>query len=258
MTLQVAVGAVVAHDLERVDRRLEGPPGALAAVGAVARPGGQGPGARARVELGRPCAGLGQAAPARGPEGVGQDPRLAVGVEIDEPDARAGPLRGGLGQDARRDLGRRPLRRPQVAPVGDPAVLAVHPGEEGRDHLAQLGEHAGGALAGLGERMGGHPHQHGLVCLARGEDPDVGRRGRREQPPQQVERPRPDRALAGRRRGRRVIGHLGPDVGDHAGQQVGVRGEGAVQRPDVRRPELRVRHDRRRGGDSGRRRRGGR
>ncbi len=191
VALQIAVGAVVADHVERVARRLERAAGALAPVAALAGVGRQDPLAIGGRQLGDPRAHLGQVAPGGRPERVGHHPLLAVRVEVDQPHRGAGRRRLGRPEQLGAERRGRPLGRPQVGRVRAAAVGPVDAGEEVRDHLAQLDQHPAGALARLGQRVPEHPHQHRLVGLARGEDPDVGRGRRRQQPAQRVERARP-------------------------------------------------------------------
>ena len=242
MALQVAVRAVVADDLEGVGRGLERPAGALAAVAARARPLGEGPRPRAGVERGHAAAQVGQHAAPRGPERVGQHPRLPVGVEVDQSHARLRRRGGPVEAEPRDEVRGGPVPRGEVLPGRHATIRPVHAGEEGGDHRAQLPEHRRGALAGLGQRVGAHPDEHGLVGLPRGVDPDVGRGGRRQQPPQQVERLRPDGALAGRRRGAGLLRDPRADVLHQARQQARIAREGRVERRDVVRAERGVGH----------------
>ena len=84
--------------------------------------------------------------------------------------------------------------------VGDPLAAAVgplHPGDEARHHHLQLAQDHRAEVARLGQRRGHQPHDELLVGLAGGVDADVAEGRRRQQPAQQVERLRPDRALPG-------------------------------------------------------------
>ncbi len=125
--------------------------------------------------------------------------------------------------------------RPRAAPVGP-----VHPGQEGRDDLAQLLEHQVGVAPGLGQRVGPHPHEQHLVGLAGPVDAHVGERGRRQQAAQGVEGLGLDRlavdevgvaGLAG-------VPHGQPRLGLH--QQLAVGVEHPVHVPHVPGPEGRV------------------
>ena len=260
MALQVAVGAVVADDLEGVGRGLERPSGPLAAIAAGPGPLGQRRRAARRVEPGdaRPHSASPRAA--RGPERVRQHPRLAVGVEVDEPHARPG---GPPRTSARPRRSARPaaVRSPaaRYSPVAHPAVGAVDARQEGRDHLAQLARasraRTRGPRAAGARRM---PDQHRLVGLPRGVDADVGGRRGGQETAQQVEGPGADRAVAGRRRGGVVARHAGADVG-HQLAAAGGRSRRTPRRSPARtRGRARGAPSRRSAGGSGSDRPGGR
>ena len=252
VALQVAVGAVVADDLEGVGRGLERPARALAPVAAPAGPGGRAP-ARARrgVELGDPRADLGQPAAARGPQRVRQHAGLAVRVEVDEAHPRAGRARGrAAGSDGARAssaavaLAARAGSAPWATPRSGRSTRVRNAGMTLRSSRSIRR----GALARLGQRVGAHAHQHRLVGLPRGEDADVGGRRGRQQAAQQVERPRPGRPGRGRRAaspGPRARAR--PTCSTIRGRSV-ARRRRRRRRASARRtgPSSRVRHDRRR------------
>ena len=197
MALQVAEAAVVGDDLEPVADRLPAAPGAVAAVGPLAGQLGD----RLALLVGRqgvqPLAdlllgGAGRLEQAGGEQvllgavDVDQlDRRRVVGaaaVEPEPPDPALGRLAAAL-------------------QVGDPlaaAVGALHPGDEARHHLLQLGEDHRAELARLGQRRGHQPQEQLLVGLAGGEDADVAQGRGGQQPAQQVERLGADRAPPGR------------------------------------------------------------
>ena len=76
----------------------------------------------------------------------------------------------------------------EVAAPAAAAIRHVHPGEEGRDHLAELDEHCVATVADFSKRMRLHPKQQRLEGLARSIDTDV-RLGRgRQHPAQRIER----------------------------------------------------------------------
>ena len=77
--------------------------------------------------------------------------------------------------------------RPRDAAVGQVDAL-----EEAGDDLAELGQHQVGVGTGLGERMGGHPQQQGLVALPGPVDADVRERRCGQHPPYGIEGLGPD------------------------------------------------------------------
>ena len=188
MALEVAVGAVVADHLERVDRGLERPARALAPVAAPAGPrrerGLAASGRRARPRAARtsprsrPLAGHRACASTRASPSGSKSTRRTAG-----PSSRS----AGGSSRPRGQLGRGGLAGAQVGAVGHAPVRAVDAGQERRDDLAQLAQQGRGALARLGQRVRAHPDEHRLVGLAGAEDAHVGRRGGRQQPAQQVE-----------------------------------------------------------------------
>ena len=125
--------------------------------------------------------------------------------------------------------------RPRPAPVGQ-----VDPLQERRDHLAQLGQHQLGVGPGLGQRMGPHAQQQGLVGLAGAVDADVGGGRGRQQAPQGVERLGPDRLAVGEVGVARRLGELPGEPRLHDRQQLGVGVEHAVHLAHVAGAERRI------------------
>ena len=199
MALEVAEGAVVGHHLEPVAQALEAAARAVAAVAPFADQLGQ----HLRALVGRQrCAALSGSPPPSAEAASNSsaasrsssppctdsnftDGRSSSRCEASRP-SRAAQRRRGLGA---------------LLQVGDPlaaAVRALHARHEARHRGLQLGEDHAAEVLRLRERRGEQAQQQLLIGLAGGEDAHVRERPRRQQPPQQVQRLRPDRAGVGR------------------------------------------------------------
>ena len=193
MALQVAEGAVVGEDVEAVPDALEAPARLVSTIGPVAGVlledrhlliGPQRSHAGDELILGEVDVGI---------EHGGDELVLGVGIEVDEchhrPAARGRHV--GKSASARSSIDDAVLLqvgRPRRAPIGQ-----VDATQEGRDHLAQLGEHDVRVPTGLGQRMGPHAEQQLLVGLTGAVDADVREAGGGKQPAQGVEGLGPDR-----------------------------------------------------------------
>ncbi len=127
--------------------------------------------------------------------------------------------------------GRTPLA--EVLAPGRTPIGQVDPLEEGRDDLAQLGQHEPGVVTGLGQRMGPHAQQQGLVALAAAVDAHVGQRGCRQDAPHGVERLGLDGLPVDEVGVGRVLRRLVPEELLHLRRQAGVGVEQAVEIADV-------------------------
>ena len=126
-----------------------------------------------------------------GVEHGGHDLDLGVGVPIEQGDlgvvARREPTSPAAPSSAPSSPNRASARSacrcsfPGTGQARAP-VLDVDPLHPGGDHLAQLGQHQVGVVAGFGERVGPHPDQERFVGLAAGVDAQVGGGRRRQQP----------------------------------------------------------------------------
>ncbi len=140
MALEVAERAVVAEHVEPVRRRLEGPPGPVTAVRAIADVRRAGP----APLVGRACARASSSCCVR-QACAAYSAAATTFVSPSGSNPAASPPRGS-GARRRRGPARRPRRASrsrglEVLAPRPAAVGLVHAGQERRDHLAQLGEH---------------------------------------------------------------------------------------------------------------------
>ena len=200
VTLEIAEGAVVGHDLEPVAQRLEPAPRTVAAVGPLADQIRQQRGALVGVQRRDGLADRLLGRRARLEQQRAQQVVL-VAVDAQQRHRRSGVVAGRLG------VAQSQPPRPALAGLGarlqvaDPlaaTVRTLHPGHEARHHRLDLLEDHPPVVAGLGQRVRQQVEDQLLVGLAGGEDAHVRERRGRQQPSQEIQRLGPDRPLMSR------------------------------------------------------------